>query len=180
MRPETLHSLIITWLDKNNFASLISFRENFDPPNDRQDDYTIAYEAVLEPNTEDRARIEIWSTNAARIAIGIETKQRLAHRLGLKALRPGFASGHEPQDVSGEQLEMLLGLVAAGLIGIRFFKAFGFLAATGAVISENNFSILARSGYEKLKWLEPLTNINNAHRGTFHGIAQYEPWKISK
>jgi len=177
MDPEALHSLIIAWQEENELTSFTDFRACFDPHNDPQDDYRIVYEAVLEPASEDRMRIEIWLTDAARIAIGIETKRRLAHRLGLRALRSDFAAGHEPQSVSQESLRELLGIVANGFIGIRFLKLFGVLVRSHAVTSEINYSMLANRGYQNLRWIEPSTDFGVDQHGLFQGVADYKPWK---
>jgi hypothetical protein len=176
MTPQYLHSFIETWLKSNDLILVTEFWGNFTPRNDPQDDYEVTYQAVLEPNTDDRARVEVWLTKEARIAIGIETRERLARRLGLRKFRGGFAAGREPGSVSEGSLRMLLEAAARGLFGIRYFKLFGLLGSTEAVMSQANHSTLARYDPQYFKWIVPLSDQEISSPKLFHGIAEYHAW----
>lgn len=101
-------------------------------PNSREDDqsypgYTVLFEAIFEPRRLDQARLEVWFTSSGHTAIGIETWSRASRRLGLRAWRKGFAIGHEPRDVSVEQLEQIHTRVSSGNFELICGSRFGVL-----------------------------------------------------
>jgi hypothetical protein len=173
-----LATLIANWLQRRSVSQCVQLRERVSPPHDAQDDYTVVYDAVLEPWSEDRLRMEIWLTDAGLVAVGIETRRRVARRLGIRTLRQGFAGGHEPQPVNASALRVLLDAVADGEISIRYTSLFGILLTTQTSMAEERFSLLQESGYEPLGW------INREEKRTsallpevFGNTLKYIPWQ---
>jgi hypothetical protein len=62
MLPTDAHELLSSWFASKN-APDVSFRESFPLTRDPSDDYHVVYEAIFEPQTLDKARIEIWLTD---------------------------------------------------------------------------------------------------------------------
>jgi hypothetical protein len=178
MDAHTLHFSVVAWLSKNTLASHVDFRSDFAPPHDPQDDYRVVYEAALTPRRNAAAQIEIWLTDTGYIAVGIESRERLAGRLELRNFRRGFAAGHEPHRVNQEQIETVLGLLADGLFGVRYTKFLGVLISTIAVVPEAHYAVLAATGYPSLRSIWRMSDLQ-APRDIrlFRGIAHYEPWK---
>jgi hypothetical protein len=96
----------------------LEFKESFSPEFDPSNDYRVVYEAVFEPTALDKARIEFWVTDSGYVAVGIETYKRIVRRLELRAIRHGFAVGHEPRLVTKDGLRYLFEAVVAGRIFI--------------------------------------------------------------
>jgi hypothetical protein len=172
LEPQAFHSALDTWFDRQA-ASNITFIPVFDPPVDPQDDYVVIYEAAFEPRDLDKARVEVWLTTDGQVAVGLETRKRIAKRLGTFSVRGGFAGGHEPVPIEQAALFRLLDLIAAGEIGIRTRGSLVGLRKTWAVASTEARRSLAAAGYGFLDWLRELPS---APTGSSPGILLYRPW----
>src|SRR5258708_37108090 len=118
MLVEELRSVLSSWATRDLSAWGIDFRESSDPKFDPNDDYRVIYEASFEPTTLDKARIEFWVTDSGHVAVGIETYERIVQRLGLRAIRHGFAVGQRPRNVTKNGLKALLDAVRRGTLFI--------------------------------------------------------------
>jgi hypothetical protein len=114
------HELFSSWFASKS-APDISFRESFPSTHDPADDYKVVYEAIFEPQSLDKARVEIWLTDKGDIAFGFETRQRIAARLSVANWRKGFAAGHEPRALSRDGVVALLSAISDGklLLNVR-------------------------------------------------------------
>lgn len=155
--PNGLHSALDAWFAKCG-ARGVSFVPVFDPPVDPLEDYVVVYEARFEPQSLDRARVELWLTNDGYIALGLERRERVAKRLGIRTSRKGFAAGHEPVSVTQQAVLRLLDCVAAGEIAISAWVGVLGLRKTGAVASPEVCGALAEAGYEYLQWIHEVSD----------------------
>ena len=148
-----LQGVLSEWL-KHRKPDAVRFVENTQPEEDPDSRYTVIYEAVFEPSTLDVCRVELWFTTDGEIALGLETRSRIASRLGVKTRQYGFATGHEPRQITQEGLMALLGLVANGEVAIATttFPIWGLYKAK-AFVHPNSFNILSSKGYDCDWWL---------------------------
>jgi hypothetical protein len=158
-------------------AAGVEFRESFDPTFDPNDDYRVIYEATFEPDNLEKARIEFWVTDTGHVAVGIETYERIVQRLGLKAIRHGFAVGHEPRTVSKEGLQTLFDAVVLGKIFIIVRSALRLATSARIFMAKSDYDAMERSGYRCSDWISPLTNGDVLSPSSSHGkIVSYRPW----
>jgi hypothetical protein len=112
----------------------ISFHEMNAPPGDSSDDYVVSYEASFKPKDFERAYLELFVTTDGYVGIGLETRERVARRLGIRnwRRRRAVAAGHEPGPLTTRQLQAFLAIVASarivlvvqtGLFGLGSIKA---------------------------------------------------------
>ena len=149
-----LRTLLANWRAERRWTG-VQFRETTTPSAPTfQDDYNVIYEAVFEPTAIHQARIELWLASSGHIAVGIETKERIAYRLGVKKAVKGFAAGHEPQAISEIGLRALLNAVADGHLSIRVKPSLLTLDSTRAVITRSDMSGLVAEGRMKYPWIE--------------------------
>lgn len=169
-RSDSIRIALNRWVEARNVGAVLAFTESLAPAHDPSDDYLITYEAVFEPGELDRARIEVWATREGLVAIGLETRDRIARRLGIRTRRLGFAAGHEPREVSETGLCAFLDCVAEGTLAIDAINGVGGLGATTAVMTAAARERLLRSGYGAIQWIELKES-----RPTRHPLA-YRPW----
>lgn len=81
--PQQIREVLSDWFRARG-PSAIRLTENIKPNNEPYADYIIVYEAVFEPDSLEKARIQIAVADDGRIAIGSETKNRIAERLGIR------------------------------------------------------------------------------------------------
>ena len=159
LRPERARQLLSEWFATRHTTS-VAFREETNPKNDPQDDYLIAYEAVFEPDSLDQAYVDIGVTPDGCVAIGFETRERIAARLGVKNRRSGFASGHEPYPLSEQGLLAILDVIANGQIAIPTkvlpwigLGPFG-VGLFKALVLPESLETLVANGYGPVTWLQ--------------------------
>lgn len=111
------------------------------------DDYQVVLEAVFQPDDLDRARLELWLTPDGYVAVGVETRERVALRLGL---RPGwrykraFADGFEPREVSIEELGQIHKVLSGGGLRISCGSAFGIVTTIRSNLWPNQIGFGSR------------------------------------
>ena len=177
MLVDEVRSIFSSWRAQDLVAAGIDFRESFDPTFDQNDDYRVIYEASFEPDTIEKARMEFWVTDAGHVAVGIETYERIVRRLGLKAIRHGFAVGHEPRIVSKEGLQVLFDVVTRGRIFIVVRSALRLATSARICMAESDCDAMARSGYNCSDWISSISNDDIASlSSTFGRVASYRPW----
>ncbi|MDX1396809.1 MAG: hypothetical protein R3195_20715 [Gemmatimonadota bacterium] len=112
------------------------------------------YEMVIEGDSPDHARVELWVTTDGRMAVGLETRDRVATRLRVRNRRPGFATGHEPEEVSKNELIALLDAVAGGELALvaRIWPLIGLGGCT-AIAGPGVIDRLRLAGYAPRRWL---------------------------
>lgn len=154
LSPQHIQDVLLEWF-RGRHATSVQFVENTKPESEPNEDYTLAYEAAFEPSTLDRTRIEIWVATDGEIGIGIEKRDRIATRLGVKNRQKGFAAGHEPGPVTEQALLSLLTLVADGKVAITAgcLPIWG-LTKTKAVVQSDAYKILISQGYGPQRWLD--------------------------
>lgn len=152
--PEQFRAILAEWFSGRRTTG-IRLIENTNPKNDPNDDYAIAYRISFEPDTLEKARVEVWLTTEGLIAVGLEKRGRIAQRLHVKNRREGFAAGHEPSYLTQKGLLALLTIIADGNFSISAgsLPIWG-LAKTRAVISPEASEALASRDYDAQWWLE--------------------------
>ena len=175
MLAASAHELFSNWFAAQSGLN-VSFNESFPSIHDPADDYRVTYEAIFQPASLDKARIEIWVTDEGRIGLGFETRQRIAARLGLTNWRDGFATGHEPRELTSDGVLALLSAVAEGRISLAARTIFGVLGRIRAVISGADRQALAVAGYNYLDWIEvaeePMRPLS------FGALIRFQPWRL--
>jgi hypothetical protein len=169
-----MREVLANWF-RERHTTAVRFIENTKPNNDPYADYIVAYEAVFEPNTLDKACIEIWVATDGPIAIGLETKNRMAERLGIKGGKHKiFAAGHEPSEVTERGLLALLTVVAEGRIAISAtcLPILG-LVGTKAVLVSDTDEFLSSHGYDTRWWL---TVVDDFESDIFRHVLRFTPW----
>jgi hypothetical protein len=171
---EQYREKLLDWF-KQIQTTAIRFTENTSPEQDPYARYTVAYEATFEPNTLDRAFVEIGLTTDGMIAIGLETKNRIASRLELKGSKHKvFAAGHEPTDASVDGLLALLTAVAQGNIAISAtaLPLLGLVKTKAVLLSDTN-KFLVSHGYDARGWL---TVVDDFESDAFRQVLRFAPW----
>jgi hypothetical protein len=179
MLPADAHELLSSWF-ASKMVPDISFRESFPTTHDPSDDYKVVYEAIFEPQTLDKARVEIWVTDEGNIAFGFETRQRIATRLSVAywRKRKRFAAGHEPISLSRDGVLALLGTISNGKLLLNARTFFGVLDGTQAAMWENDRQDLESAGYDYFGWIgvvrERILPFNFGISGT---LIRFRPWQ---
>lgn len=155
-------------------ARTITFKEETDPKNDPNEDYFVAYEAVFEPDSLDQTRVAVWVTMEGYVAIGLETHERIAKRLGVNCYKVGFAAGHEPTNITEEGLVAILDLIADGKILITPFviPLLGLISSKAKVRIDVLEDLILR-GYSHVRWLKTVSHkdlIDAKH------LLEFRPW----
>lgn len=165
-----LRASLAEWFDSRNPHG-VEFRESVLPEIDRSDDYAIVYEAVFEPDDVTRSRIEIWVADDGAVAVGFETRERVAMRLGARPGRPGFAVGNEPVDMGLPGLLALLDCIADGELAINARSVLGVLAGVHAYVSPAVYEKLDGAGFTA-RWIRVGKSRSQATMLT------YAPWSV--
>jgi hypothetical protein len=177
MLPVDAHELLSSWFAGKDVPD-ITFRESFPATQDRADDYNVVYEAIFEPQTLDKARIEIWVTDEGNVAFGFETRQRIAARFAVANWRKGFAAGHEPRALSRDGVVALLSTISEGKLLLRIRTIFGVLGGIRAAMSEGDRQVLKSAGYDYIDWIgiprEPIVPLRFGIPGTH---VRFRPWQ---
>ncbi len=134
------------------------------------------YEASFQPAALDKARIEFWFTNMGYIAIGIETYDRIAQRLRLRAIRHGFAVGHEPGTVSRDGLQMVFDAVTKGEIFIVVGIALELVSSARVYMVASTKDAIAKSGYKCSDWISPIPNDDVEKLSSLGSVVSYRAW----
>jgi len=148
---------VTSWWENGAYPA-VKLRYSNPPVIDPYADYQVAHEFVFEPVSLNHLRVEIWITADGYVAIGLETRERIAARLRVMAWRRTpryvFAAGHEPRTVGSECLWAFLDAVADGRVAIAARTVFYCLGKTKAVASASILKSLSESGCEKLSWIK--------------------------
>jgi hypothetical protein len=114
MMAESVRSALHAWMDRYTESSNVSLVELNVPRHDSSDDYSISYEASFESKDYERAYLNLFVSTMGNVGIGLETRERVARRLGVKnwTKRLAFAVGHEPGPLTLAQLQIFIELVA--------------------------------------------------------------------
>jgi hypothetical protein len=137
----------------------------------------VIYEASFEPTTLDKARIEFWVTDSGHVAVGIETYERIVQRLGLRAIRHGFAVGHEPRTVTKDGLKALFDAVTLGRIFIVVKRALRLATSAKIYMAAADCDAIARSGYRCSGWISSISDDDAASLSSSLGkVISYRPW----
>lgn len=143
LTAEDVQRAVGDWRAKHPNLS-IAFSESRNPDRGSSDDYVVAYEASFKSSDLKQLQLEVFSTEDNFVGVGIETRQRLATRLGLRQGRPGYATGHEPGPMSLDQLYALLDAAADGRISLLPQTSLLGLGKTTAVLAAKGGSPLPR------------------------------------
>jgi len=92
-------ALLRSWAEAHQHGD-IQFRDSDAPAHDPSDDYQIVYEARWLPGDIDKMAVEVWVAPNGSVAVGLDTRERVATRVGVPSRRPGFATGCEPLPLS--------------------------------------------------------------------------------
>jgi hypothetical protein len=177
MLVDEVKSVFAAWKAQDLLAAGIEFRESSNPTFDPNDDYRVIYEATFEPDNLEKARLEFWLTDTGHVAVGFETYERIIQRLELKAIRHGFAVGHEPRAVSKEGLQKLFDAVTLGKIFIAVRSTLRLATSARICMSESDCDAIERSGYRCSDWISPLSNDDAVSPSSSFGkILRYRAW----
>jgi hypothetical protein len=168
-----LRESITAWWRGREIRS-VDFHEFENPQSDPDSRFTVTYEAVFEPRSLDQARLELWITEAGEVAIGFETRDRVASRLGVRNRRQGFAAGHEPREVSERWLREAIEMVALGDIAVaaRTIPLVG-LSKTIALVAPPRLATLQGLDPVAAAWLKGAT----AKVSAITRLVRYERWQ---
>jgi hypothetical protein len=119
-------------------------------------------------------RVEIWVTTDGSVSLGIETRDRLAKRLGVKNRREGFVVGHEPTAMTEKSLLAILDLICDGQlsISVNIWPWLG-LGGTRPELLLQFQELLKSTGYDSKKLLgagSALSPLCKKH------YVRYQPW----
>lgn len=169
-----IHDALHNWFIGSGVRE-VDFIENTNPDPDPNSRFVVTYEAVFVPKTLDRMRIEIWVTSLDEIAIGLETKGRIAARLGIRGPKQKvFSAGQEPNIITIDALVALLTAISSGKICISAFAIpiLG-LVSTKAVLLHSTDEYLASKGYMHRSWLNVVDDFES---DVFSHVLQFAPW----
>jgi hypothetical protein len=175
MTVEELKSVFLRWKAEDLSLAGIEFQERDSPPFNPHDDYRVVYEASFEPSVLDRAMIEFWITSASHVAVGIERYDRIAKRAGFKAIRRGFAVGHEPSAVSAQGLQNLFDAVSGGRIFIAMRSVLGFAPSTKLFMLESDRNRIAETG-DQVDWISAIPDDGANSFAQLPNVLTYRPW----
>lgn len=173
LTPERARKLLSEWFAKRH-ASGVTFREHTDPPQDPVGSYAVAYEAIFEPQSLEHARVEVWITTKAEVAIGFERTSRVSKRLGVRSGRDIFAAGQEPLPINAPGLVAILDTIADGQMAIlpTVLPLIG-LVSTRAVLPREVADQLVSRGYNSLSWLKRVRDRRFLERAR---VLRFQPW----
>jgi hypothetical protein len=176
MLVDDLKSLFSQWNPEKLLAAGIVFKESFNPPVDPHYDYRMIYEASFEPAALDKAWIQFSLTDSGYVAVGIERYERVLARTGLRAIRGGFAAGHEPGALSKEGLQVLFDAVTRGRIFIVVKSFFRIATSVRFYMRESDCDRIARTGNPTYwMWVVPDDSPEDPS-GVFGQTLNYRPW----
>jgi hypothetical protein len=174
--PDNLKSVFSEWNAEKLLDAGIVFRESINPPVDPYADYRVIYEAWFEPAALDRAGIQFGLTDSGYIAVGIERYERILVRTGLRAIRGGFAAGHEPGATSKEGLQILFDAVTQGRVFIVVKSLFKIVTSVRFYMRESDCDRIARTGNPTYwMWVVPDDSAEDLS-GVFGQTLSYRPW----
>lgn len=177
MLVEELRTIFDSWKAQNLSEHSIELKESYNPRSDPNDDYQVIYEAIFQPATLDRARIEFWVTDSGHVAVGIETYERIVERLGLRAIRHGFAAGHEPRDVTRDGLRRVFDTVTQGKMFIVVKSALSLATSAKIYMSTADCDAIERSGYRCSDWISAMPTHDAASLfSSLENVLDYQPW----
>lgn len=179
MSPANAHELISSWFVSQS-ASDVELRESFPSAHRPNDDYSVVYEAIFEPSSLDKARVEIWITKEGRVAFGFETRQRIAGRFALVNWRKGFAAGHEPRALSPNDVIALLRAASDGKLLLNIRTLFGVLNGIRALMSEEDRRALQDVGRDNFGWVGITKNDSNGRNlESRDTLVRFQSWRHS-
>lgn len=173
VRCDQVRKILVDWFHTKQ-TTAIRFTENTNPEKDPYARYAVAYEAVFEPSDLEKARLEIWVTTEGMVAAGIETRNRIAERLGVRGGKyKVFAAGHEPAEVSEAGLLALLTVVADGKIGISAtcLPIVGIVRSKAVLLPDTD-RFLESHGYDA-RWL---TVVDDFESDAFRHVLRFTRW----
>jgi len=172
MTLDELKSVVAPWRDLSFSAVGVTLRDRINPPMDPHDDYRVIHEVLIEPAALDKMRMEIWLTASGHVAVGMETRDRVAQRLGSRTLRKGFAAGHEPTVVSPQALAKLIQAVSQGRLAIGVSSLLGFIYSTKGILAQADLHDLKRAGYDCEDWTSRMVGLHSF----FEQVVRYRSW----
>jgi hypothetical protein len=176
MLVDELRTIFASRKPQDLLASRIVFKESFDPIADPQDDYRVIYEAAFEPADLDKARIEFWLTDTGHTAVGVETYARITQRLQLRAIRHGFAAGHEPRTATVDSLRTLFDILTLGKFFIVVRSLLRVVSSVQLYMTESDRDTISRLGYPS-NWISSIPSNDPGRLAPWRGeVLTYRPW----
>ncbi|UDF03467.1 hypothetical protein [Asticcacaulis sp. AND118] len=114
--PKYLSDNLNAWFAGQDFRQ-VTFREEWEPTGEDYE-YTIVYEALFEPESDDQAYVNLYATDEGAIGVAVESRSRIARRLGFVSNSPVCAGGFEPSLVNVDAIMRLIQLIAQGEISV--------------------------------------------------------------
>ncbi len=109
------------WFKSKTFTS-VKLTRNQNPKNDPNDAYVVKEDISIYSPSLERGTIEVSITLEGHVGIGIDKRERIASRLGLKSKSPRYAGGFEPQALPEAVIYKILDLVANGSISVSYMR----------------------------------------------------------
>ena len=154
LSPDDCRRTIARWLERRSGLAT-TLRESTGPSTDPSEDYVVAYEAVFEPKDLEHARLAIFVTTDGYVEVGLETRERLARRLGVKNWRRprGYGVGHQPGPMTVEQLTSLLDIVADAKFTLVAEVGLLGLGNVTAILRPEDATVLPDRSTSHWQWL---------------------------
>jgi hypothetical protein len=175
MLIKEIKSVFAIWTEEALVHAGIQFKESFEPPLDPHYDYRFIYQASFDPAALDKASIEFWVSETGYVAIGVESYERIRRRTGLKAIRGGIATGHEPRIVDGEGLHILFDAVTQGKVFIVVKSFLKIITSVHLRTQASGHGAAALSGYP-FDWVSPMVDPAQDLSAPFGDVLRYQPW----
>lgn len=176
-KAEEIRTALVRYLTNNSF-SRVEFHDTTSPNNNPlEDDYVVTYEAILEPADLEHAYLKILVTDRGQVGIGLETRERIAQRLGVRLYRgkKAFATGRELASISVEELINVVAIVAQGKVTLQAKVGLTGLGSVKAIVKPESAGTLKGANARHWDWLTvSAKDLKNTSRTR---IVQFDPWQ---
>lgn len=155
----------------------VSFKEITSPVHDpSQDDYVVEYEAIFEPSDLMHAYLKILVAEDGQIGLGLETRERLAHRLkvALRWQKLAFAAGRELAPLSVDEVLRFVSMVAQGKFVLKANIGLMGLSGVKAVVTPDVYATLQPQNDRAWDWLHVSAKMQQETFCT--KVLKFQPW----
>ena len=176
-KAEEIRTALVRYLADHSF-SRVEFHDTTNPSNNPlEDNYVVTYEAVFEPVDLEHAYLKIFVTDCGEVGIGLETRERIARRLGVRLYRgkKAFATGRELASISVEELIHFVAIVAQGNVVLQAKIGLTGFGSVKAIVKPESAGTLKGANARQWDWLTvSAKDLKNTSRTR---IVQFDPWQ---
>ena len=155
----------------------IVFRENLNPSHEpRLDDYRVTYEAEFVPRDLMHAYIKLVVSEDGKCGVGVETRARVAERVGTYLLtgKTAFAAGKELMTIGAKELVYLVTIIANGKFVIKVNRGLVDLGKTYILVPREEARDITIRDDRTWDWI--LFTETLPDRTWRSRILTYDPW----